>query len=202
MKPLADGRRIDGLTGRLLPGENAQVDVMRVWQGAARRSQGERVYRGQRSAEKNLADVLTSTQHTAIMLSKDGLMAVSTPVGSTMEFGQKLRELRREKGLTLRALAEAVGVDFTYLSKIENGKAGYLPGAETIRSLAAALEVEPLELLQLANKVPPEVESFAGDAKARRFLQRAQEVAAPEDWDALLNLLERRHKQRDRREVS
>ena len=38
----------------------------------------------------------------------------------------------REK-LTLRALADAVGVDFSYLSKIENGKAGYLPGAETIR---------------------------------------------------------------------
>ena len=119
-----------------------------------------------------------------------------------MELGQKLRELRREKGLTLRALAEAVGVDFTYLSKIENGKAGYLPGAETIRSLAEALGADPLELLQLANKVPPEVESFVGDAKARRFLQRAQEVAAPGDWDALLNLLERRHKQRDRGEVS
>jgi len=38
-----------------------------------------------------------------------------------VEFGQRLRELRREKRWTLRALADAVGVDFTYLSKIENG---------------------------------------------------------------------------------
>ena len=117
-----------------------------------------------------------------------------------MEFGEKLRALRREKGLTLRALAEAVNVDFSYLSKIENGKAGYLPGADLIRSLADVLGTDALELLQLADKVPPEVEHFARDAKARRFLQRAQEIASPEDWDALLGLLERRHRGRSRRE--
>ena len=116
-----------------------------------------------------------------------------------MAFGQRLRQLRQGKGLTLRQLAEAVGVDFTYLSKIENGKAGYLPGAETIRSLAEALGADALELLQLADKVPPEMESFAGDAKARRFLQRAQEVASPGDWDALLDLLEERQRERNRR---
>ena len=65
-----------------------------------------------------------------------------------MEFGQRLRELRKGRGMTLRGLAEAVGVDFTYLSKIENGKAGYMPGADTIRSLASELDADPLELLQ------------------------------------------------------
>jgi len=118
-----------------------------------------------------------------------------------VEFGEKLRALRREKGLTLRALAEAVNVDFSYLSKIENGKAGYLPGAGLIRSLADVLRTDALELLQLADKVPPEVEGFARDAKARKFLQRAQEIASPEDWDALLGLLERRHRGRSRRET-
>src|SRR5262249_22746185 len=117
--------------------------------------------------------------------------------GSIVDFGQRLRELRQNKNLTLRQLADAVGVDFTYLSKIENGKAGYLPGAETIRSLAEALEADALELLQLADKVPPEMERFAGDAKARRFLKRAQEVASPGDWDALLELLEERQKERN-----
>jgi transcriptional regulator with XRE-family HTH domain len=117
---------------------------------------------------------------------------------STVRFGQRLRELRREKGLTLRVLAEAVGVDFSYLSKIENDKAGYLPGAKTIRSLAEVLEADALELLRLADKVPPEVESFAEDAKARRFLRRAQEVASSDDWDALLDLLEKRQETRTR----
>ncbi len=113
-----------------------------------------------------------------------------------MEFGKRLRQLRKDNGLTLRALADAVRVDFSYLSKIENGKPGYLPGAGVIRLLAEALDADPLELLRLANKVPPEVATIAGDARARRFLQRAQEIASPDDWDALLGMLERRHKGR------
>ena len=111
-------------------------------------------------------------------------------------FGAKLRELRQEKGLTLRALAEAAGVDFTYLSKIENDRLDYSPRVETIRDLAQALGVEPMELLQLANKLPPELAKLAGNEKARRFFQRAQEVASPKDWDALLDLLESRQSAR------
>jgi transcriptional regulator with XRE-family HTH domain len=111
-------------------------------------------------------------------------------------FGFTLRELRQKKGMTLRALAEAAGVDFTYLSKMENDKVGYLPGAETIRDLAQALEVDAMELLQLANKLPPELAKLAGNANARRFFQRAQQVASPKDWDALLDLLESRQSAR------
>src|SRR5258708_22474379 len=110
--------------------------------------------------------------------------------------GLKLRELRQNKGMTLRALAEAGGVDFTYLSKIENDKVGYLPGAETIRDLAQALGVDALELLELANKLPPELAALAGNANARRFFQRAGEIASPKDWDALLDLLESRQSAR------
>jgi transcriptional regulator with XRE-family HTH domain len=111
-------------------------------------------------------------------------------------FGGKLRKLRQEKGMTLRALAEAAGVDFTYLSKIENDRLDYSPGVETIRDLAQVLEVEPMELLQLANKLPPELAKLAGSEKARRFFQRAQEIASPKDWDALLDLLESRQSAR------
>src|SRR5207245_8054521 len=99
-------------------------------------------------------------------------------------FGSKLRELRQEKGMTLRTLAEAAGVDFTYLSKIENDRVEHLPSVDTIRDLAQALEVDAMSLLQLANKVPPELAKLAGNEKARRFFQRAQEIASPKDWDA------------------
>lgn len=111
-------------------------------------------------------------------------------------FGKRLRELRKAKELTLRELADAAGVDFTYLSKIENDKAGYLPGADTIRTLASLLDADPLDLLRLADKVPPELQTFSEDARARRFFQRATEIASPEDWDALLNLLESRQQKR------
>jgi len=98
--------------------------------------------------------------------------------------------------MTLRALAEAAGVDFTYLSKIENERVEHLPSVDTIRDLAQALEVDAMELLQLANKLPPELAKLAGNDKARRFFQRAQEVASPKDWDALLDLLESRQSAR------
>jgi transcriptional regulator with XRE-family HTH domain len=113
-----------------------------------------------------------------------------------LTFGLKLRELRLNKGMTLRALAEAAGVDFTYLSKIENDKVGYLPGAETIRDLAQALGADTIGLLQLANKLPPELVTLAGNVNARRFFQRAGEIASPKDWDALLDLLESRQSAR------
>src|SRR6266700_573607 len=110
--------------------------------------------------------------------------------------GAKLRALRQEKGMTLRTLAEGAGVDFTYLSKIESDRLDYSPGVETIRDLAEALGVEPMELLQLANKLQPELAKLAGNASARRFFQRAQEIASPKDWDALLDLLESRQSAR------
>jgi transcriptional regulator with XRE-family HTH domain len=116
-----------------------------------------------------------------------------------MKFGERLRELRKERRLTLRALAEAVHVDFTYLSKIENGKVGYLPGADTIRALAEALETDTLELLELADKVPPEMQRLTSNANARRFLKLVQDIDSPDDWDALLKVLEDRQKNRSQR---
>jgi len=117
-----------------------------------------------------------------------------------MSFGQRLRELRRARGLTLRQLADSTGVDFTYLSKIENERVPYTPAADTIRKLAAALQVDALELLQLANKLPQELESLGSTVHSRRFLARANEIASPEDWSALLDLLEQRQAGRKRDE--
>ncbi len=73
-----------------------------------------------------------------------------------MTFGERVRELRQTKGLTLRDLAEKVGVGFTYLSKIENHKLedGHAPSEKLIHKLAAELDGCEQELLLLAEKVP------------------------------------------------
>lgn len=73
-----------------------------------------------------------------------------------MRFGLRIRELRKAKSLSLRALAEAVGVSFTYISKIENEKLGFgdYPGDELIARLAATLDADVDELLILAEKIP------------------------------------------------
>lgn len=86
----------------------------------------------------------------------------------SLNFGTKLRELRKGKNLGQRALAGLVGVSFTYVSKIENEKLdfGDYPSEELIVRLARALDADADELLILAEKVP--------EAIRRRVLQRPE----------------------------
>lgn len=76
-----------------------------------------------------------------------------------MLFGERIRELRKGKNLSLRALGEKVGVSFTYISKIENQKLDFAdyPSEDLIRKLAEALEADVDELLILAKKIPPDI---------------------------------------------
>jgi transcriptional regulator with XRE-family HTH domain len=73
-----------------------------------------------------------------------------------MSFGDRLRELRQDKSLTLRDLAAKVGVGFTYLSKIENERLpiGHSPSEQLIHKLAESLDADENELVLLADKVP------------------------------------------------
>jgi HTH-type transcriptional regulator, competence development regulator len=119
-----------------------------------------------------------------------------------MNFGERLRQIRKERGLTLRAVAEGAGIDFTYLSKIENGRIPYTPAVETIRQLASALKVDAIELLTLANKLPAELEPLKTNQQARRFFDRAAKVASPGDWEAFLDLLEEREAKRENEKAS
>lgn len=70
-----------------------------------------------------------------------------------MEFGQRLRDLRKQKNLSQRDLAAQIGVDFTYLSKIEGGRLDP-PSEAVIRDIARVLDADENELLNLAGKVP------------------------------------------------
>ncbi|MGN7169299.1 helix-turn-helix domain-containing protein [Paenibacillus cellulositrophicus] len=65
------------------------------------------------------------------------------------EFGNYLRNLRKNKGLTLIQLKEATSLSQPYLSQIENGLKG-IPSPETLRKLAAPLGVPYEELLHYA----------------------------------------------------
>jgi HTH-type transcriptional regulator, competence development regulator len=76
-----------------------------------------------------------------------------------MTFGERVRELRKAKDLTLRELAGRLGVNFTYLSKIENQRLDYgdYPSETLIRKIAQVLEAEEDELLLLAEKIPERI---------------------------------------------
>jgi transcriptional regulator with XRE-family HTH domain len=60
---------------------------------------------------------------------------------------QKLRELRQRRVLTLHELEERSGVAYNTIWRLENGRSGAQP--RTIRKLAAALKVEPEELIKV-----------------------------------------------------
>jgi len=83
-----------------------------------------------------------------------------------MRFGQHIRGLRRARSLSQRALADRIGVTFTYISKIENDKLdfGDYPSEELILRLADALEANEDELLILAEKIPARLR--------QRFMER------------------------------
>jgi transcriptional regulator with XRE-family HTH domain len=59
---------------------------------------------------------------------------------------QRLRELRQEQALALRELAELSGVSLNTIWRIEANRQGAHP--QTIRKLAAALNVHPRELVK------------------------------------------------------
>jgi transcriptional regulator with XRE-family HTH domain len=59
---------------------------------------------------------------------------------------ERLRELRRERVLSLRELEEKSGVSYNTIWRIEDGRQGAHP--RTIRKLADALGIHPSELIK------------------------------------------------------
>ena len=109
------------------------------------------------------------------------------------KLGVLVRRLRKEKGLTQAVLAESVGVDESYISKIEADKLSYAPSEETLRLIAKQLEVDPLQLLALAEKAPEEMREIAKSKQAREFfnLVRTSRIES-DDWRDLTDTLKHR----------
>ncbi len=118
--------------------------------------------------------------------------------------GERIRKGRKEKHLSQRELADRVaarlkgqdrgGFDFSYLSKIENGK--LVPSAAAIIAIAAELEDNPDELLALAEKAPPDMGKKLVDSPgARMFYRSALDMNLSEaDWTKLLEELKAKRK--------
>ena len=69
---------------------------------------------------------------------------MATPSGNAA-LGARLRELRKEKGLKLVALANKSGVSLAYVSEVERGRK--LPSLEILDRLAGALGLSILDVL-------------------------------------------------------
>jgi transcriptional regulator with XRE-family HTH domain len=101
-------------------------------------------------------------------------------------FGPTLRELRRQAGLSQRDLAARTGLDFSYISKLENGRLSP-PAADTVVTICQVLGEPPEKLLALTGKIPSEVQqTLSTNPSAQRFMREAQQLKlTEEEWERL-----------------
>jgi transcriptional regulator with XRE-family HTH domain len=103
-------------------------------------------------------------------------------------FGRTVREARKRRALSQKQLADIAGIDFTYLSKIENDRMAP-PSEKTLRAMAEALDADADELIRLAGKVPSDLAEFlVRDPEGMRFLRSFQgsDIETREQWAAML----------------
>lgn len=91
-----------------------------------------------------------------------------------MNFGEKLKQIRTQKNLTQPQFAEVIGIEQSYLSKLENDKS--VPSAEMFQLIIKSLELDAKEFLQDIDKAIlhgslkqiPEVANFINSTVATR----------------------------------
>jgi len=66
-----------------------------------------------------------------------GLAGEADDATDALEMGQRIREVRQKKGMTLREAAEAAGVSESFLSQVERGLAN--PSVASLRRIADAM---------------------------------------------------------------
>lgn len=91
-------------------------------------------------------------------------------------FGQKLRQLRAARKMTLKDLAKALHVTPAYLSALENGKRGK-PSKGLVHQVSAALgiiwdDAEELARLAALSDPRPRVDTSGLSAKATEIANR------------------------------
>lgn len=63
-----------------------------------------------------------------------------------MQFGKRMRQLRKGRGLSQEAFADTCGLDRTYIGGIERGERNV--SLENISKIAVALNIPPSELFR------------------------------------------------------
>ncbi len=114
-------------------------------------------------------------------------------------FGEKLRELRSARGVTLKAMAAEFGVSAAYLSALEHGHRGRPPW-RLVQDIIAYFNIiwdEADELKRLAQLSAPRaiVDTSGLDPSATELANRlAREIAGLElqDIEAMLAVLDAR----------
>jgi len=114
-------------------------------------------------------------------------------------FGDRMRKLRAERGVTLKEMADAIGVSSAYLSALEHGKRGR-PGWHLIQRILTFFNIiwdEAEEVVRLARISHPRItiDTSGLNPRATELANRlADEIGKldPAMLDELLGVLERK----------
>jgi len=89
-----------------------------------------------------------------------------------MEFGELLKDLRTEKGVSIKKLAKDVGLDYTYISKLENLKVN--PSSKVVKRISDYFNYNSDELMLSAGKIPKDIEEILRNntREAMKYLRR------------------------------
>jgi transcriptional regulator with XRE-family HTH domain len=89
------------------------------------------------------------------------------------EIGKKLKELREKKGYSMRFVGEALGLDYSYIGKIEKGN---LPSLKVLKELVELYGTTLSELFGEPQPIPKELKeigvewiSFAKEMKEKEL---------------------------------
>jgi len=105
------------------------------------------------------------------------------------DFGLAIKTLRKERRITQRDLAEKAGVDFTYISKMENDQLKNSPSVETIIKIADILATDADNLILLAKKVPETIRETIVDDDLAVALLRKMPTMTPEEKEKLRDFI-------------
>lgn len=108
-------------------------------------------------------------------------------------FGDRMRRLRAERGVTLKQMAEAIGVSSAYLSALEHGKRGR-PGWHLIQRIIAFFNIiwdDAEDVARLARISHPRItiDTSGLDPKATEVANRLADDIAKLDQAALNDIL-------------
>lgn len=90
-----------------------------------------------------------------------------------MYFYDKLKDMRKLKGFTIRELADRSGVSAAYISQLENGNRG-IPSPDVLMKLSEGLNTSYSELMDIAGYLESStsVQEFQNNpVNLRRFLR-------------------------------
>ena len=72
-----------------------------------------------------------------------------------MTFGKLLKSLRNEKRVSIKQLAAELGLNYTYISKLENSKVN--PSSKVISKFSDYFNYSSDELMLAADKIPKDI---------------------------------------------